>query len=177
MAELTAEQVLARPAAGRTKFLIGGVILLAAVAYLIFTGVANNQGYFVTVDEVMSEPDNYVGKPPMRLSGAVIGDSIEYDGHTLSFDIVNIDSSAAQLADGGLAEVLHEAVSDPNAARITVVLFEEAKPDLLKHEAQAIVEGQLIQQADGTYRFEATDLLLKCPTRYEEAVPEQAGGL
>lgn len=173
MAELTAEQVLARPAAGRTKFLVGGFILLAAVAYLIITGIGNNQGYFVTVDEVMARPDELVGRD-MRISGAVIGDTIEYDGHILTFEIVNIDSSAAQLEDGGLAEVLHAAVSNPDAARIKIVLVDEPKPDLLKHEAQAIVEGQLVQQADGSYQFEATELLLKCPTRYEEAVPEQS---
>lgn len=176
MAELTAEQVLARPASGRTKFLVGGLILLAAVAFLIISGITNNQGYFITVDEVMARPDSLIGRD-MRLSGAVVGDTIEYDGYTLSFDIVNIDSSAANLEDGGLAEVLHTAVNDPNAARIKVILVDEPKPDLLKHEAQAIVEGRLVEQADGSYVFEATTLLLKCPTRYEEAVPQQSDGL
>src|SRR5687767_13737557 len=109
MTEITAQPLFARPAGGRTKFMIGGAILLAAVAYLIITGVTNNQGYFTTVDEVMAEPDQFMERR-MRLSGAVIGDSIEYDGHTLSFDIVNIESSAAQLEEGSLAEVLHEAV-------------------------------------------------------------------
>ena len=44
-------------------------------------------------------------------------------------------------------------------------------PDLLKNEAQAIVTGKM--GADGV--FYAKELLLKCPTKYEEAVPEQAG--
>jgi cytochrome c-type biogenesis protein CcmE len=43
-------------------------------------------------------------------------------------------------------------------------------PDLLRHEAQAIVTGRV--GADGV--FEADELLLKCPTRYEEEVPVQA---
>ena len=42
-------------------------------------------------------------------------------------------------------------------------------PDLLQNEAQAILTGQL--GADGV--FYADELLLKCPTRYEEAVPQQ----
>jgi len=51
------------------------------------------------------------------------------------------------------------------------VVYIGVKPDLLKHEAQAIVTGHL--GADGI--FYADELLLKCPTRYEEAVPDQAG--
>jgi cytochrome c-type biogenesis protein CcmE len=39
------------------------------------------------------------------------------------------------------------------------------------NEAQAIVTGHLGE--DGI--FYADELLLKCPTKYEEAVPEQAG--
>jgi cytochrome c-type biogenesis protein CcmE len=46
------------------------------------------------------------------------------------------------------------------------------KPDLLKHESQAIIRGRLGE--DG--RFYADEVLLKCPSRYQEAVPEQAGG-
>jgi cytochrome c-type biogenesis protein CcmE len=47
------------------------------------------------------------------------------------------------------------------------------KPDLLRNEAQAIVTGKLNE--DGV--FYAEELLLKCPTRYEEAVPQQADSL
>jgi cytochrome c-type biogenesis protein CcmE len=45
------------------------------------------------------------------------------------------------------------------------------KPDLLKHEAQAIVSGSL--DANGV--FQAKELLLKCPSKYESALPTQAG--
>ena len=72
---------------------------------------------------------------------------------------------------GGLAAVLHAAVSDPNAPRLEVV-YDDVKPDLLQHEAQAIMRGQVGK--DG--RFYADEVLLKCPTRYEEEVPEQVGG-
>jgi cytochrome c-type biogenesis protein CcmE len=50
------------------------------------------------------------------------------------------------------------------------VVYKGVKPDLLKNEAQAIMTGKL--EADGS--FTATELLLKCPTKYEEAVPQQA---
>ena len=72
--------------------------------------------------------------------------------------------------EGGLAEVLHQAVLDPSRSRIKVV-YVGPKPDLLRNEAQAIMTGHMAP--DGV--FYAEELLLKCPTRYEEAVPEQAG--
>ncbi len=43
-------------------------------------------------------------------------------------------------------------------------------PDLLQNEAQAIMTGKIGE--DGV--FYASELLLKCPTKYEEAVPEQS---
>jgi cytochrome c-type biogenesis protein CcmE len=157
---------------GRTKFLVGGLILLAGVIYLIATSLLGNQEYFITVNAMLATPERYTDRSA-RVSGAVIGDSIQYDGHTLTFDIVNVPDSITQIKDdGGLAEALHLAVSDPNAERLTIVVVGQPKPDLLKHEAQAIVSGKL--GSDG--KFYADELLLKCPTRYEEDVPEQTGG-
>ncbi len=156
---------------GRTKFLVGGILMLAAVVFLIVTNLASQQEYFMTINELMSRQSELAGRN-VRISGVVIGDTIEYDGKTLSFTIAHIPDSAAEIEDeGGLAEVLHQAVNREDTARVQVVLFDEPKPDLLQHEAQAIVTGTLGD--DGV--FYADELLLKCPTRYEEAVPEQVG--
>jgi cytochrome c-type biogenesis protein CcmE len=62
-------------------------------------------------------------------------------------------------------------VLNPQAARMQV-LYVGPDPDLMRDEAQAIVTGRLA--ADGV--FHADELLLKCPTRYQEAVPNQAQG-
>jgi cytochrome c-type biogenesis protein CcmE len=157
---------------GRAKFLVAGVILLAAVVFLIVTNLTSQQEYFMTVNELMSRQDEIAGRN-VRISGVVLGDTIVYDGETLSFTVANIPDSAAEIEDeGGLAEVLHQAVNDTSSQRVQVVLYNEPKPDLLKHEAQAIVTGSLGD--DGV--FYADELLLKCPTRYEEAVPGQVAG-
>ena len=66
--------------------------------------------------------------------------------------------------------VLHNAVMDTSLPRLDVV-YNGVQPDLLKNEAQAIMTGRLGE--DG--KFYASELLLKCPTKYEEAVPEQSG--
>ena len=109
----------------------------------------------------------------LRVAGAVIGDTIQYDPATLTltFEVAHVSGDNAQLeSEGGLADALHQAVLDPSRQRMTVV-YVGPKPDLLRNEAQAIVTGHV--GADGI--FYADELLLKCPTKYEEAVPEQAG--
>ncbi|MCS7011956.1 MAG: cytochrome c maturation protein CcmE [Anaerolineales bacterium] len=157
----------------RAKFLVGGLLILAAVVYLIASSAGASAEYFMSVETVLARQDELVGKK-LRVSGAVIGDTIQYDPETLtlSFTVAHVPDSNAEIeAQGGLAKVLHEAVNDPHRARLKVV-YQGVKPDLLTNEAQAIMTGSLGQ--DGV--FYATELLLKCPTRYEEALPEQAQG-
>ncbi len=155
----------------RTKFLIGGGLILASVVYLIASSTGANAQFFMTVDEVRAAGADVAGRN-LRVSGAVIGDTIQYDAQTLtlSFEVANVPADNAVIeAQGGLAEVLHQAVVDPSRNRIQVI-YVGPKPDLMRDEAQAIMTGHI--GPDGV--FQAEELLLKCPTRYEEAVPEQA---
>lgn len=159
--------------AGRSKFLIGGLLVLAAVVYLIISSTNANAEYFLTVDELRAQQQELAGKN-LRISGAVIGDTIQYDADTLTltFEVAHVPGDNAEIeAQGGLALVLHEAVMDPTRARLRVA-YTGPKPDLLQNEAQAIMTGHLGE--DGV--FYADELLLKCPTKYEEAVPEQVNG-
>jgi cytochrome c-type biogenesis protein CcmE len=160
-----------RIAQGRLKFLIGGLLIIAAIVYLIVTSTQANSQYFLTIQELQSRGSSMVGQD-VRISGAVIGDTIKYDPQTLtlSFSVANVPGDNRTIdAQGGLAEVLHAAVVDPTRARMQVV-YKGAKPDLLQNEAQAIMTGKM--GADGV--FTASELLLKCPTRYQNAVPKQA---
>lgn len=154
------------------KFVIGGILILGAVVFLIWTSTAASAEYFLTIDELNAKGSGVVDKN-LRVSGAVIGDSIQYDAQTLTlnFEVAHVPAdNLAVKTEGGLAEALHQAVLDPSRARMKVV-YVGPKPDLLRNEAQAIMTGHLGR--DGV--FYAEELLLKCPTRYEEAVPEQAG--
>lgn len=155
----------------RNKFIIGGVFILAAVVYLIASSTQASAEYFMTVDELNAEGSSAINKS-VRLSGAVLGDTIQYDPATLTltFEVAHVSGDNAEIeAQGGLAEVLYQAVNDPTRSRIKVV-YEGVMPDLLRNEAQAIMTGKLGE--DGV--FQAEELLLKCPTKYEEAVPEQS---
>jgi cytochrome c-type biogenesis protein CcmE len=158
---------------GRAKFIVGGLLIVAAIIYLIVTSTQASAQYFLTVDELAERSAGDISRE-VRVSGAVLGDTIKYDPETLTlrFEVAHVPGDNSEIeAQGGLAEVLHQAVSDPSRNRIEVVYI-GVKPDLLRHEAQAIMTGQLGE--DGV--FHADELLLKCPTKYDEAVPEQVEG-
>jgi cytochrome c-type biogenesis protein CcmE len=150
----------------RLKFLIGGLLLVGAVIYLMISGTIGGAQYFMTVNDIVSGGD-YAGRT-VRISGAVDGNTIVYDAQNL---IIDFEIAHIPLETNDLALTLHNAVNDPSATRLAVHIEGEVKPDLLQHEAQAILTGELGE--DGT--FYASELLLKCPSRYEESVPEQAG--
>jgi cytochrome c-type biogenesis protein CcmE len=157
----------------RVKFILGGLLILAAVVYLIVSSTQASAQYFMTVDELNAKGSGVVNKN-VRVSGAVIGDTIKYDASTLtlSFDVAHVPGDNAEVEkEGGLAVVLHQAVIDPKREKLKVV-YVGVKPDLMRNEAQAIMTGHLGD--DGV--FYADELLLKCPTKYEEAVPEQVQG-
>lgn len=170
MEESISSQIQPTPA-NRIKFIIAGLLIVAALVYLIVSSTRAEAQYFLTVDELSAKGSSIINKD-VRISGAVLGDTIRYDAQTfiLSFDIAHVPGDNDEIdAQGGLAAVLHAAVSDPNRKTLHIV-YEGVKPDLLRNEAQAIMSGHLGE--DGV--FYADELLLKCPSKYEEALPEQA---
>ena len=156
MAEATwtnREAVLAKPKSNRLKFVIGGGLILAAVVFLVVNAMRGNTQLYVTVEEFYGMQSQLAGRD-LRVSGWVLGDTIQYtqiDDQTsrLEFDIVD------DLANPG--------------QRLHIVAMNEPIPDLLQHEAQALVEGHA---QDGAFHAVPGGLLLKCPTRYEEGGPE-----
>lgn len=147
----------------RLPFLIGGVLILAAVVYLIVTSTIAGGRFFITVDELLANPA-YQNGATVRFTGAVIGSTIQYDSQNLilEFEVAHVPAVTEDLG-----EALHLAANDPTAQRIRI-RFEGVMPDQTQHEAQAIVAGTM--GADGV--FHATELQFKCPTRFGEATPE-----
>ena len=157
--------------AGKTKFIVAGALIVAAVAYLVISSTGSTASYFLTIEELKAMGDK-ANDRSVTVSGAVLGDTITYDASLprVTFTMVQIPGDPDEVKRaGGLAMVLHAAANDPTAARLEVV-YNDVKPDLLQNEAQAIARGHL--GADG--RFYADEVLLRCPTRYEEDIPEQA---
>lgn len=153
---------------GRLKFMIAGLLVLGAAVYLIITGTLSGARFFITVDELVNDPA-FVGET-VRISGAVIGDTIVYDTSDPDMPVIEFTISHIPAEFDNLALALHESVSNPDLSRVNVRVENEAMPDLLQNEAQAIVTGYL----DENGVFQANELLLKCPSRFEEAGPDQS---
>lgn len=153
------------------KFIISGGLFIIAVIILIVSATRTTAEFFLTVEELISSQEDLQSQN-IRVSGAVLGDSIQFDPETglLHFTIAHIPADDELTnVEGELSRVLHQAVIDPDNPRLAVV-YEGAKPDMLRNEAQAIITGQL--NSDGV--FIAQELLLKCPSKYEEALPDQS---
>lgn len=154
------------------KFIIGGLVIVAGIVYLIISSLQANVQYFLTVDEVLEKQQaGELEGRNIRISGAVLGDSIQYDMDNLElrFAIAHVPGDLDLIdEEGGLAAALHNAVIDPARSHLQVVYY-GAQPDLLQDEAQAILTGELLDNGV----FEADELLLKCPTKYEGSAPEQ----
>ncbi|HZM24182.1 MAG TPA: cytochrome c maturation protein CcmE, partial [Anaerolineales bacterium] len=73
------------------KFVIGGAMILGAVVFLIWTATASNLEFFMTVNELRAKGQDVVDKN-LRVSGAVIGDTIQYDAQnlTLTFEVAHV---------------------------------------------------------------------------------------
>ena len=156
----------------KRNFIVAGVLVVVAVGYLIITSTGSSASYFLTIEELQAmDLGSDAQDRGVTVSGAVIGDSIIYDADQprVTFTIVHIPGDQDEIeAAGGLAAVLHEAVTASSGPRLDVI-YDDVRPDLLTDEAQAIVRGYL--QSDGV--FYAEELLLKCPSRYAEELPDQ----
>lgn len=156
---------------GKTTFVAAALLIVAAVLYLLISSTGNTAHYFLTIQEIR-EMDASAQRRDLTVSGAVLGESIVHDdlGTTLTFTLVQIPGDPREVERaGGLEAAIRAAVHDPTAPRLDVI-YQGSKPDMLRHEAQAIVRGRMGD--DG--RFYADEIRLKCPSRYQEALPEQA---
>jgi cytochrome c-type biogenesis protein CcmE len=154
-----------------TKLIIGIVIIVAAVVYLIVSSTISQSQYFKTVEELQSNQTQYLGKN-VRMSGVVLGDTIVYDPQTLelTFQVAQIPGDHRVIEQmGGMSVVLAQAAHDPKLPKMTVH-YKGPRPDLLKDEAQAIMTGSL----DASGVFQANELLLKCPSKYQSELPDQS---
>jgi cytochrome c-type biogenesis protein CcmE len=128
-----------RPAGRRMRFLIGGIVIAAALGYLIYSAASGSAAYYVTIEELdQSTPM----RRNVRVSGNVVGDSIVWEARDLRLQF-DLRDESGQLA----------------------VVYNGARPDMFRDGAEVVVEGKM---GEGGV-FEARTMLLKCPSKYEEA--------
>lgn len=125
-------------AGGRLKFVIGGAIILLVLGWLIMGNIGGASAHYLTVEELFAQGPS---DRMVRVSGLVVGESIDWDPQQLllRFEIAD---------EGGSLPVVYQGV----------------RPDMFRDGAQAVVEGKY--SSNGV--FEASTLLLKCPSKYVE---------
>lgn len=123
------------------RFVIGGLIIAAALFYLIYGGMREAMVYFVTPSEIKAQEEKSQGKF-LRVGGMVVKGSLHrnIDGLTYRF----------QLTDG-------------NA--IIPVYFHGVPPDLFGDGKGAVAEGKIGK--DGV--FMATTIMAKHAEEYSPA--------
>ncbi len=128
----------------RTKFLIGGLAVLGTAGYLMASSITETGQYYLTPTELATKVAN---SPRFRNNGVKVGARVvngtivrEPSGRSLSF----------KMTDG---------------AQTYAVTYRGIAPDTFTDGVDVVVEGRL--DANGT--FQATTLLAKCASRYENA--------
>jgi cytochrome c-type biogenesis protein CcmE len=124
------------------KIMAGALVIAVAVGALVWVGVGRSSVYYYTVSELLAKgPTEQV-----RVSGELVGGTVEGLGTTT------------------LTFVLHD--RDQLTHTIPVV-YEGAIPDSFKDQADSEVVAEGDFATDGS--FVATNLVQKCPSKYEAA--------
>lgn len=121
----------------RAKFLVGGLVIAAAIAYMIYAGVTQSAVYFVTPSELQAAP---VAGKAYRLGGLVAPGSLRWEPGTLDLSFTLTDGKAT-------VPVRHKGTA----------------PDLFAEGRGAVVEGQWT--LDG--HFQASLILAKHSEEYK----------
>jgi cytochrome c-type biogenesis protein CcmE len=136
------------------RFLLGALVIVAAVSYLVYAGIRETSVYYLKIDEFAGKRDALVGEP-VRVAGRVQHGTMQWDAQKLTL----------QFALGGFPNEKGEAP----AAEVTPmpVRFQGILPDMFAEGRDVIVEG--IYNADDT--FVANTILTSCPSKYEPEAP------
>jgi cytochrome c-type biogenesis protein CcmE len=125
--------------AARIKFISGGIVIVAALAWLGFVGFEESKAYYITVDEYHSLKGE-IGDKTFRLAGDVVAGSIDRSKPQMEF-IIGSSGTTIKVRYVG-SDVI---------------------PDTFTDESKALVEG--IIAPDGT--FQAHHIEAKCASKYE----------
>jgi cytochrome c-type biogenesis protein CcmE len=123
-----------------TKFIVGGVVVAVVITLLIATSFSGSTSDYLTVAEVKALGPEQVRDS--RVSGAIVPDSVEWSTRDL-----------------------HLVFEIQDETGILPISYHGPQPDMLVDAVEAVAIGKYDPQAGV---FEAEDLLMKCPSKYEE---------
>ena len=122
----------------RTKFVIGGALILAVIIAMSVQELQERTVFFYTPQEVLASPSNFEDKT-IRIGALVQKGSVEWNAKEIQlyFNITEDDNEFIQ------------------------VFYAGVKPDLFREGQGVVVEGKMKGQ-----RFEANQLLVKHSEEY-----------
>jgi cytochrome c-type biogenesis protein CcmE len=128
----------------RTKFLVGGLLVLGPVGYLMASSIRQTGVYYLTPTELSTKlaTDSTFRDVGVKVGARVVPGSIQRDPGGREY--------AFRVTDG---------------AKTFPVIYRGLAPDTFTDSVDVVVEGRMGR--DGTFR--ATTLLAKCASRYENA--------
>jgi cytochrome c-type biogenesis protein CcmE len=122
------------------KFLIGGVVVAVVIGVLIATSFSGSTSDYLSVAQVKAlGPDQ---TRDSRVAGAIVPDSVNYSTRDVQLTF-EIEDETGQLA----------------------ISYHGPQPDMLVDAVEAVAIGKYDPEAQV---FEAGELLMKCPSKYEE---------
>ena len=125
------------------KFIVAVLLIVGAVSYLMFSGINDTMVYYYTLSELMEKKSELAGVG-LRIHGHVSPGTIRIDRERSQVDFLVMEKKT------------------PNTLPVT---YQGIIPDTFKDGAEVVVEGSY--HAD-RHHFQATVLMAKCPSKYEE---------
>jgi cytochrome c-type biogenesis protein CcmE len=136
---------LLRPA--NVKFFVAGGVIALAVAYLVVMGLQGTTVYFLTVSELQAKGPAAQNQL-YRVSGMLVPGTLSRESSGLG---------------------VRFSIADGASSPMPVVYRGGQVPDIMGDNIEIVAEGKL--DAQGT--FTANTVLAKCPSRLENAAPEE----
>jgi cytochrome c-type biogenesis protein CcmE len=135
---------------GAIKYLVGGLVIVAAIIYIFTSSIQQNLTFFITPSEYLQDEAKYAGRT-VRLGGVVEPGSVKFDRTNLELSFVVSDGT----------------VKFP-------VKHSGTPPDLFKEGMGVTVEGKF-QGTGQSAVFQGTQLLVKHSEEYSAPKPGQSG--
>ena len=132
------------------KFIVAGLLIVGAVSYLMFSGINDTMVYYYTLSELMEKKSD-LADVDLRIHGHVSSGTIRIDRELSQVDFL---------------------VMEKETTNTLPVTYQGIIPDTFKDGAEVVVEGTY--EAD-RHHFQATLLMAKCPSKYEEAQTASSG--
>jgi len=122
------------------KFLIGGVVVAVVIGVLIAVSFSGSTSDYLTIAQVKALGPEQTRDS--RVAGEIVDDSVEWS-----------------------TRELHLTFSIEDETGTLPISYHGPQPDMLVDAVEAVVVGKFDPHAGV---FEAEELLMKCPSKYEE---------